>query len=307
LLPLTVDVAPSDASRVYLSARLDGQGQYASVLLRSTDGGLTFTRAEIPETAQHHLAYIAGVSPTNPSCIYLRVFFAEGTRLYMSDDGGVTFKNVFAGTDQLYGFTFSPDGANVAFGGPGDGIWVGPPDGTAFTRRSDLLPTCLGWGDEGLFACADQKTAPFSIGRSRDFGSTFETILRFDSLCGATSCGPETDCGKSCPHDWEVVGPALGATCGLDAGVPDAATTSDLEPEAGPPSDAGPPADASEPGFDAPHEAASSNPSLFDASGGGCTLRSLPQRGKPFTLFLTLLAIARRAVRRHKKSVVTDS
>ena len=200
------------------------------------------------------------MSPTNPACIYLRVFSAEGARLWMSDDGGVTSHKVFSATDQIYGFAFSPDGTQVAFGGPGDGIWIGPPEGTGFTRRSDFLSTCLGWSDDGLFACADQKTAPFSVGQSRNFESTFETVLRFDALCGATTCGPDTDCGKSCPHDWELVGPALGATCGLDAGAPDAGATPELEPEAGPPSDAPPPNDASRTEADARPETSDGRP-----------------------------------------------
>jgi hypothetical protein len=287
LLPLTIDIAPSDASRVYLSARLDMKGDFASVLLRSTDGGRSFVRADIPETAQHHLAYIAAVDPTRADRVYVRVFDAIGTRLWMSDDGGVTFRKMFTGSDQLYGFAVSPDGQNVAFGGPGDGIWVGSSDGTNLARRSDILPTCLGWGSGGLFACADQKTEPFSIGLSHDLGVTFETVLRFETLCGQTACASETICGQKCPGDWQIVGPAVGATCGVDAGLPDAADASDTSPVRDASLDVAAPVDAGSAGAP-PREGAG-----VEASGGGCALRPLPQRGNssPEELLLFLLSI----------------
>jgi photosystem II stability/assembly factor-like uncharacterized protein len=302
LLPLTIDIAPSDASRVYVSARLDGNGNYASALLRSTDGGRSFVRADIPETAQHHLAYIAAVHPTNPDRLYLRVFDAAGTRVWMSDDGGITFRKVFAGSDQLYGFAVSPDGQSVAFGGPGDGVWSGSSDGTSFTRRSDVLPTCLGWGTGGLFACADQNTEAFSIGLSRDLGATFETILRFETLCGQTGCGPSTDCGERCPKNWQIVGPAVGATCGLDAGVGDAAGTddaADTTPDQDASSDVPPPADARSEGAP-PRDVVT-----VEVSGGGCALRPLPQRGISISAELLALVSIARLCRRRRDQFLT--
>src|SRR5439155_15765590 len=61
ILPLTIDVAPSNAMRVYLTARLGSGDAYASVLMRSDDGGETFQSFPIPETMDQRIAYIAGV------------------------------------------------------------------------------------------------------------------------------------------------------------------------------------------------------------------------------------------------------
>lgn len=216
--PLTIDVAPSDASRVYLSARLSDADDYASALLRSKDGGATFERLGIPETAQHHLAYIAAVHPFDPDRIYVRVYDPVGTTIWLSDDAGATFRKVFTGNDQIYGFALSPDGAEMALGGPGDGIWVGRADGTNLARQSDILPFCLGWSQRGLYACADQRLAPFSVGRSVDRGVTFDTLLRFDALCGDTGCAADTQSGRECPTNWEVVAQSLQTNCSTDAG-----------------------------------------------------------------------------------------
>jgi hypothetical protein len=223
LTPLTVDVAPSDAKRVYLSGNLDTTHDFSSVLLRSDDGGATFTRADIPETAGYHLAWIAAVHPLDADRLYVRVQDPAGTLIWSSSDGGRTFQKTFTGTGQLLGFSVSPDGAEIATGGPMDGIWVGASDGTNLARRSDVPPTCLAWNADGLYACSDWKVAGFSIGRSADHGATFATVLRFDSLCGQTACGADTPVGMLCPSEWPSVAPALGAACGLDAGAPDAA------------------------------------------------------------------------------------
>jgi hypothetical protein len=241
-LPLTVDVAPSDASRLYLSGRLDGASDYSSVLLRSHDGGMTFERTQIPESAQHHLAYISAVHPSDPDRMYLRVWSPTGTAIWISDDGGATFRKVFTGTDQLFGFAVSPTGDEITFGGPGDGIWVGSADGTNLARRSDVRPTCLSWSADGLFVCADAKVDGFSLGRSRDRGATFENMLVFSSLCGDTGCSADSGVFGTCAKNWEIVGPAVGSTCGLpgvgDAGTDAGAAQADGSADANPNLDA---------------------------------------------------------------------
>jgi hypothetical protein len=260
LLPLSIDPAPSDGSRLYLTARHGGQSQFSSALLRSIDGGATFGSTDVPETAQHHVAYIAAVHPVDPNRVYLRVYHPTGTAVVVSDDGGMTFRKVFTGTDQILGFALSPDGTQMAFGGPGDGIWVGGADGTNLMRRSNVRPTCLGWTADGLFACADVKVDGFSFGRSHDQGNTFEPLFAFSSLCGATGCSSDSSAPMTCSDEWGIVGPTLGSTCGLDAGASEAGL-----PEAAGPADA--PGDVAD-----PEDASMSSTVGLNASGGGCAV-----------------------------------
>jgi hypothetical protein len=220
LYPLTIDVAPSLPSRVYLSARGDRAKNFGSVLMRSDDGGATFTSADIPDTEEHRLTYIAAVHPTDPDRVYLRVFDTPSTVIQMSSDGGRTFQKILTGTEQLLGFAISPDGTQMAVGGPQDGLWVGSADGTNLARRSDVGATCLTWTKDALYACADYKTAGFSIGRSTDSGATFEGLFRYDNLCGRAACGGDTT--AKCSEEWELIAPAVGATCAADAGALDA-------------------------------------------------------------------------------------
>ncbi|HMI88290.1 MAG TPA: hypothetical protein VK550_29605 [Polyangiaceae bacterium] len=226
IYPLTIDIAPSVASRVYLSARGDKSKSFGSMLMRSDDGGVTFTSADIPETQEHRLTYIAAVHPFDADRLYLRVYDVSGTVIQTSSDGGRTFQTMFKGTDQLLGFAISPDGTLIAVGGPSDGIWVGSADGSDLARRSDVAATCLTWTPDALYACADYKTSGFSVGRSLDLGSTFEGLFRFDSLCGRAACGNSNS--SRCTEEWELIAPAIGATCASDAGTgSDAATSND--------------------------------------------------------------------------------
>jgi hypothetical protein len=218
LLPMTVDVAAREPSRVYLTARRGADDGYDSVLMVSDDGGETFRTHGIPDTDGQRLAYVSGVHPSDPERLVVRVNDPDGTVLLETRDAGETFERLFSASGLLTGFTFSPDGSEMAFGGRDDGLWVGSSEEGDYERRSDVGPTCLAWSRDGLYACADAQTASFSFGRSSDAGRSFETLLVFAELCGRSSCGGETDVGMLCPIDWTNVAPLLGSTCNVDAG-----------------------------------------------------------------------------------------
>jgi hypothetical protein len=220
LYPLTIDIAPSLSSRVYMSARGDKSKNFGSMLMRSDDGGATFTSVDVPGTEQHRLTYIAAVHPALADRVYLRVDDADGTIIQTSNDGGRTFQKIFMGTGQLLGFAISPDGTQIAVGGPDDGVWVGASDGSNLARRSDVGATCLTWTEDGLYACADYLKAGFSVGRSTDSGATFEGLFRYSALCGRASCGSANS--SRCVAEWDLVAPTLGAICTHDAGTADA-------------------------------------------------------------------------------------
>jgi photosystem II stability/assembly factor-like uncharacterized protein len=230
LFPLTIDIAPSDFSIVYLSGYLGKADDFVSVLMRSGDGGATFERHLVPESTGMRGAYIAAVHPLDAERVYLRVDDSPGTVIWESDDGGVTFRKLFTGAGKLTGLALSPDGTELAFGGKDDGIYGGPSDGSNFQRRSDVGPLCLTWTPFALYACADSKTSGFSIGRSVDGGTTFQRLLAFDELCGVTGCSETTRVGMTCPEAWEQIAPRLGTMCGVpDAGAPQEASVSEAD------------------------------------------------------------------------------
>src|SRR5258705_9734917 len=222
VLPLSIDIAPADRSRVYLSGRLGSADAYSSVLLRSSDGGEAFERILVPDTNVDRMAYIAAVHPLDPDRVYVRVDDTAGDGLLWSEERGETLRKRFTAAGRLLGFALSPDGARIALGGPSDGTWTGPTEDASFERRSDVGPSCLAWNADGLYACADARQAGFSLGLSRDEGATFDPLFQFASLCGRSSCGDATQVGRLCPEQWDNASTALGAPCG-DAGPPPAA------------------------------------------------------------------------------------
>jgi hypothetical protein len=158
----------------------------------------------------------------------------------------------------------SPDGAAIAFGGPDDGLWVGAENAAMFEQRSKVGPSCLAWNADGLYACADQASDPFSIGVSHDMGATFDTLLRFENLCGATACPAGTQGAAQCAPAWDSIAPTLGAMCRIDAGPPA-------------PPDAAILPDASTGGADAAQDAFDAS----DASGGNTSDASPPPPLEP--------------------------
>src|SRR5262249_38400433 len=160
----------------------------------------------IPGTSALRLAYIGAVHPRDPDRAFVRVDDPDGTVVLATSDGGATFQTLFHGKGTLFGFALSAGGDRLPPGGPADGLWAGPgggrSDGTAFERRADVGPSCLAWDGAALLACADESTAGFSLGRSRDEGSTFEPLLRFSELCGDVACQGESQVGMHCGGAW---------------------------------------------------------------------------------------------------------
>lgn len=215
LLPLSIDIAPGDSERVYLTARLPREQGYASVLLRSDDGGQSFDSYPLELTSDLALAFLAGVSPEDPLRVYVRIADPLGTRLMRSTDGGESFELVHQGEGSLSGFAIAPDGRTVAFGGPVDGVWV-VPDGGEPEQRATLGVSCLGWNEDGLYACSN-STQDFAVGRSDDEGRSFQRLVAFEELCGNTRCPADTRVGELCAPAWNAQGPVLNATCNVTA------------------------------------------------------------------------------------------
>ncbi|HTA88546.1 MAG TPA: hypothetical protein VK745_03190 [Polyangiaceae bacterium] len=182
---LTVDVAPSDPTHIYVSGNLLGQ----SVLVSSVDSGATWTphALTIDDSPDVDGLYIAAVSPTDPERVYLRVNRQsqadDGSTtwddsLLVSDDGGATANDVLRQQAALLGFALSPDGKTV-LAGYGDpvvaptvvdddavGLYAATSDALTFTQKIPAFyVSCLRWESDGLYACA-KESDPLSMNPS---------------------------------------------------------------------------------------------------------------------------------------------
>ncbi len=217
-LGLTVETAPSNPQRVYVSGQ-EGPPGYAGVLQRSDDRGATWQELPIPGSDSTNLPYIGGVDPNNPDIVYVRLDSDPSDSLVVSKDGGMTWTTIYDAVGKLESFALSPDGATVATGGDMDGVLTAPSSTLAFTKASSVGPLCMTWTAAGLYACADEFVDHFTAGISVDQGKTFTPLMHLADLCGPLTCGSGTSVGQQCPALWEPIAASLYATCGpADAG-----------------------------------------------------------------------------------------
>ncbi|WP_437906845.1 hypothetical protein WME95_02595 [Sorangium sp. So ce327] len=216
----TVDVAPSDRRRVYVSGLASEGGSVKGVLARSADGGETWQTAAVPGSTTSREPYIAGVDPVDADVLYVRIASAPG-RLFVSKDGGAAFAPVFTTEGFVRAFAISPDGATVVVGSDIDGVFRAPSSTLAFERVSSVAPRCFAWTDSGLYACASEFLDGFTIGRSLDGGATFEPLLQQGCIRGPLECAASTAVGAVCPADWPRIALMTGhRDCTPDAGSP---------------------------------------------------------------------------------------
>lgn len=233
---LTLDAAPSDPLRIYVSGTSAGQ----SVLAVSSDGGNSYSLHSIAIDDPDGVtgAYIAAVSPTDPNRLYLRVsrkgLDDAGSdtwddSLLVSDDAGAHFHDVLRRRAALLGFALSPDGTQVlaGFGDPmippvitsedALGIYAATSDTLAFSQRvPNLAVSCLRWTSTALYACAKENNPlatggiDFHIGAVKpaavpDNLQAFEPLLKLRDVRGPLP--REDGTPSACAEEWKSTDP----------------------------------------------------------------------------------------------------
>jgi hypothetical protein len=257
-------LSPSDGARVYAVGQVVETAPPVGVFLRSDDGGSTFQRFAAPSSdATVQTLRISAVHPTNPDVVFVWVDLPEELgkdapdELWLTADGGTSWKQVFSGGGDLPGLALSPDGERIAISGSVDGVWTGAladvlRDGRTALEQTRSLPIWgLLWQEQGLYGGNDNfppRGTPeaFTFGVSRDEGRTFAEVTNICqvefSLCSAASL-----VGQACTDLWDDPSQAGGfiqdfwersGRCTADAGLPPANTDAGPAP-AEPPADGG--------------------------------------------------------------------
>jgi hypothetical protein len=283
----TIDVAPSDSKRIYVSGTRRRAGVPFGVLLRSTDGAQTFAELSLASDdagANDIAPYVAAVDPANPDRVYVRVDNVGGTRILVSDDGLATTHQVWQATGQILGFALSSDGSKVYLGGPDDGLYVTSRAALAFTTQTwPGQVECLAVDRDRLLACSNEASG-FAVGASTDDGASWTPLLHLGCVRGPLACAASSPVTMQCAPDWANQQGALGA-CAPDTGL-DAGT---LEAGAASASDAG----------DGGKIAPPPSPPAPGSKGGGCATTSPAEGADPTLLagglvFASLLILARK-------------
>lgn len=289
----TLDVAPSDPNRLYVTAvpahgkrasRADAGTTDASVDLTngavfvSRDRGATWQEHPLRGTSLDDQPFIAAVHPSNPDVLFVRTRSPETdkgfvhSRLLYSDTAGATFREVFRGSADMLGFALA-DGGNEVLVGLGDSrdpLLLRPVDKSALgIYRADVSnfvfePAlrgqvgCLTPATDGLFVCGSNATLQYELGLSHDVGLTATRVFGFGKQIDLLACDEQSSVTTRCATTWEVQCEQLGACS--------------VEKEAG--GNAGPP----------------------PSDDGGCAVSANASRGPPWLIALAsgLAALARR-------------
>jgi hypothetical protein len=218
--PETVELAASDARRIYISGTASAD-PLQGIVERSDDGGATWTRTTARLPRGSGSLFLSGIHPHNPDRLWLRVpgrgdiYGVLPARLWVSTDGAVSFDQVAETRYGMLGFALSPDGNRIAFGGPLDGLFVSPSDASAAPSKvSDLQVKCLRWHASGLYVCAGEPTDPYSLGYAAEPTQGFVPLWHRANTCRA-ACAPPSPLELLCRAPWETIAPLVGADTAL--------------------------------------------------------------------------------------------
>jgi photosystem II stability/assembly factor-like uncharacterized protein len=302
----TIELAKSDESRIYVSGT-DSRNPRLGLLFVSEDGGAHFVKRTFDLPAGTGSVLISAIHPTNPDLVWLRVPARGDTigilpaRLYLTSDKGQSFRLLAATQRAMFGFALSPDGSELAYGGPSDGLYVGAADGsTGFEKRGKWGVRCLRWRDDGaLYMCGSEPADAFSLAVSDDRGVTFRPLYKLADTCPA-DCAESSQFGHTCQEAWAPVRSQIKATADMcsvpwasaerDGGSAEDAGETEPEPE-----DAGGEGVANDDEPDAGHDETDvdASTSVPRAAGGcSCDLAADAARGeRPLLSLLALVAL----------------
>jgi hypothetical protein len=242
----TIDVAPSDTSRIYVSTYSPSQA--VGVLLVSEDRGQSWQDRAIPETSSAAAPYIAAVHPELSDVVFVRTDHWDGTAefaaqdaLLVSTDAGVTFQEVIQRQAKLLGFAVSPDGSTV-LAGYGDpvsagmrtnfedfGVYKAATADFVFDKILNVAVSCLRWTERGVYVCTVQNhpelpSPGMSLGFAENADFTLESVEPLEPLLDVVNVrGPLGCTAAACAETWQqglqgnpAVCEQLGAVCDAD-------------------------------------------------------------------------------------------
>lgn len=209
VIATTLDVAPSDPHRLYVSATRGFGPTRTASLFESTDDGATWTEWPAPlDPATETSIYIGAVDPSDADRVYLRTNGTSRLFVTVPSDAGLSFQAVLTLTGEMLGFALSPDGSKIYAGSEIDGLFVGDRSSMTFVhQQSIVLGTEAGSGDihvqclaaraGELWACADEPSG-FIVGVSTDEGATFSPKLHLNGVEAPIACASGTPISLAC-------------------------------------------------------------------------------------------------------------
>jgi photosystem II stability/assembly factor-like uncharacterized protein len=212
LLIETIEIAPSDPARLYMSAVRGEGAKRTAAFLASYDAGMSWVERKLELAAGETGPFIAAVDPRNADRVYLRTAgpVDTATRLLISDDAGKSWKKIFDSPSPILGFALSGDGTRV-FVGAREGVASSLTNAPAFelTKGASAEIQCLGVSNSVLWACSTERSG-FFVGTSKGGGKGFDAKLHIEDIKGPLECADGTSVAKECVAEWPKLRRELG-------------------------------------------------------------------------------------------------
>jgi photosystem II stability/assembly factor-like uncharacterized protein len=273
-----VEIARSDAQVVTVTG-YEGTAAsgYHPWLMRSADGGQTWTSTDLQPTLGANLVFILAIDPANADLVYFRVSRAAGDSVGVTRDGGATlavpltlpsgalsaFARLASGT-VLVGAVAAADGGSAGAG-------YRSTDGGASFQPWTLSPQphFMGFAERAgtLYLSGDNRLDGWALATSGDEGATIHPLMSYGAVNGVKPCVAAA-CAAGCAFEVSARVWSNAVCGGGDGGA--------TPPPAG------------------------------GSSGCGCGAASYPRGGGSVGLWLVLVAIVlrfgRRAIRASRRS-----
>jgi hypothetical protein len=197
-------VAPSDATRVYLSGyRLVSGNPKTFLLFKSIDGGQNFSPMSmtgIAPTSSNSAIDIVGVSATTPDTLYARVTLASGNigdDLYISTNGGTSWTKILSLQDSMA--ILVRNNGDIVVGTQTLGSQVSHNNGTSWTPLTNPPHlSCLVekanneiWGCTLNYGSMQVVADGYGIMKTTDL-TTWSPVMKYQDITGPEDCGGDT-------------------------------------------------------------------------------------------------------------------
>jgi hypothetical protein len=193
-----VESARSDPKTIYVAMYIDlvvdGGTMLLPQIVRSTDGGMTWTTTDVTASLGMNFFYIVAVDPTDPMTLTVRVIEEGLNTLAISHDGGQTFTKalsfaggVFTAYARLGSGTILVGGYVIATA-HGFRSTDGGKSFVDWTVPSNPHIRALAERDGKLYAAAKNYTDGWAVGVSTDEGLTFQPLMKYDDVKSIRAC-----------------------------------------------------------------------------------------------------------------------
>ncbi|HEY4395848.1 MAG TPA: hypothetical protein VGP64_17395 [Polyangia bacterium] len=233
-----IEIARSNPQIIYLTTYTVGSGGYDPVLVRSIDGGATWTPTDLLAPLGSAIVRILAVDPADANLVYLRATGASSETLAVTRDGGITFATPLAIANGAVSAFARLASGTVLVGGllnlPGGG---GGTMGAGY-RSTDGAMTFQPWtlapqphlvglgervvgGQSTLYLSGKNYSDGWALAVSTDEGATVTPVMRYDQVAGIEPCVQQV-CLATCNYEEMQAIWDLSVCGGPDGGAPDA-------------------------------------------------------------------------------------